>query len=181
MRKIDDKKREEIAPRIGYEWDLLNWAYRQLLPFELALSSGAEDDSIIPTTESETQHEEYGLGTGGNGWKARSALLECFLLHVRVLRDFLTKPPSRYDDDVLAVDFVGGNWSTPPVGKYLNDNKERLDKALAHLSYERIEFERNKQWLHRIVFEEISEMWGRFWSAVPDNQRFWFRIDTDDE
>ena len=81
----------------------------------------------------------------------RNVYLETALLHTRVLREFLFgKRNPKYPEDVRAVDFFddGNEWS-PSIDctcPYLLRETERLDRALAHLSYSRIGYESNKNW-----------------------------------
>jgi hypothetical protein len=75
---------------------------------------------------------EYGRG---------NAVIEAFLLHVRVLDDFFRERGSR-DSDVLALDFVGDpeDWKlalescpSPPISA-----RERINRGIAHLSWHRV-------------------------------------------
>jgi hypothetical protein len=70
---------------------------------------------------------------------AKNMALECFLLHFRNLRAFLCPLLQKvYDDDILASDLLGES-AARDIGDaaILSEDKERLDKMLAHLSYTR--------------------------------------------
>lgn len=64
----------------------------------------------------------------------RRMIHECFLLHARNLMDFLWNGSSnKFQDDVLAVHFVSfSNYS-----KQLINIRERINKQLVHISYDR--------------------------------------------
>jgi hypothetical protein len=76
----------------------------------------------------------------GNGPIA-NALLESFIIHVRVVIDFLYAIKQR-PDDVIAEDFFDApeQWTDmrPTLSELLSQTKSRADKKLAHLSYERL-------------------------------------------
>jgi hypothetical protein len=77
----------------------------------------------------------------------RNACLESFLIHARNLRDFFY-PKSRNQDDVLTSDFIPG-WEDKAgkMGAYLDANRERINKEIAHLTYTRNkETEESKKW-----------------------------------
>ncbi|MGD0898699.1 MAG: hypothetical protein ABR915_12755, partial [Thermoguttaceae bacterium] len=111
---------------------------------------------------------EYSVGTGRDD-RLRSAMLESFLLHARTLRDFLCHDKKRWDDDVLAGDFfkVPETWTKvrPQLGPYLTQNKMRLDKTLAHISYARLRFRANDEWDISAVLRELDLIWRAFWAA----------------
>ena len=105
--------------------------------------------------------------------------LQSFLIHSRNLRDFLTR--SRNDrgvhtDDVLAVDFFSGSekWSPPDVPPYLKENRIRLNRSLAHLSYDRLVFHSDKDWAIHTVREEIKGLWENFFAALTEEKQAWF-------
>jgi hypothetical protein len=170
---------EDVAPRVWYEWRMFKWAYSQLQDFEES-TSGGDVVPWIPTTEACDPLDEhllsYTAGTGG-GEPFGSAVLECFLLHARVLAEFLSRDEGRRDD-VLAVHFAETPWVPPEKREYLRENEGRIHKSLAHLSYKRIENERHKDWHHHEIYDEISEMWEHFWKALSAERREWFHPPT---
>jgi len=106
----------------------------------------------------------------------QNILLESFLLHTRILRDFLFREPT--GDDVSAIHFfeTPAEWaeSATDLCPYLSRNKPRLDKALAHLSYKRIGYEPQKGWDCGAVYTEIEAAWTEFWSRLATDKRDWF-------
>lgn len=104
-----------------------------------------------------------------------SMILESFLIHARVLRDFFCRRRQR-TDDVVAADFVNG-WVPPsPLDfPYVHANKIRLDKALAHLTTTRVEYENEgKYWKVHEIFDEIEKMIIRFLDQLPEERKPWF-------
>lgn len=107
--------------------------------------------------------------------------VEIFLLHARILRDFFlrTRPlPKNADTDILAADFFDNpdEWSKPTFS-YLTEprTKERLDRALAHLTYDRIEYARTGQnWRTSSVAVELDGAWAAFIASLPTERRAWF-------
>jgi hypothetical protein len=122
----------------------------------------------------------------------RNLWYEGLALHGRVLRDFLftkvhtgkhkgeraTRP-----DDIVAVDYFSAPSSWPftsnDLPQYLEKNKQRMDRALAHLSYDRIKYEsEDKDWSARDLLSEIGEKWFDFIARLEQNKEptaHWFR------
>src|SRR4051794_4268561 len=75
----------------------------------------------------------------------RDSHIEVLLFHARILRDFFSRKrplPERADTDILAADFVDseGDWTRPVFNYLVQDRtKLRLDRALAHVTYDRAE------------------------------------------
>jgi hypothetical protein len=110
----------------------------------------------------------------------KNMALESFLLHYRNLRAFLfpslqLKPR---EDDVIAADFLGKE-SPDDVGdpSEVGQDKERLDKMLAHISYSR-----RKEYIAKDnIYWEVGKMAaamlkqvGVFVCAVPEHMKPWF-------
>ena len=109
-----------------------------------------------------------------HGMFLRSLAFEGVVLHARVLRDFLYKklnpkgkliPPR--DDDILAVDYFATDADWPytyaDMSKYLNDDKVRMDRALAHLSYDRLTYNgTGKSWDDEKIRDDIGGRWIEF-------------------
>jgi len=125
-------------------------------------------------------------GTAGV-FREEDAVVEVALLHARVLRDFFTRKrcclPHYSKSDIIAEDFFDNpkKWD-PPVFSYLHDNKKRLDRSLAHLSYSRREYEQpgRKEWDFEATSTELMAAWKVFWGKLPEERRAWF-IDDEDE
>ena len=67
--------------------------------------------------------------------------------------------------------------------RYLIDNKDRLDKQLAHISSKRIEYERKGQsdWEVGVMHGEIVNSFRIFIKNLPDDKKGWFsKIDCPD-
>ena len=144
-----DRPIEKIAPRVWYEWATFNNSFKRVL-------------------ESKKERDQ----------DAVNAYLESFLIHARNLRDFLTR--SRDDkgvkpNDVLAEDFFDSDgWSCPDEPPYLKENRIRLNRSLAHLTYDRIQYQSNKGWNPQKIFHEVKELWTFFLSKLPPEKREWF-------
>jgi len=75
------------------------------------------------------------------GTNIGNALLESFLIHARLLKDFLYSN-NPHEGDVIAEDFFERNekWISiwPELSSLLNRLKGRVGKEVAHLTYDRI-------------------------------------------
>lgn len=104
----------------------------------------------------------------------RSLGFEGLVLHTRVLRDFFYKKLDRLgkliepkDDDILAVQYFALDSSWPysyaDMSKYLRDHKTRMDRALAHLSYDRLNYTgKDKAWDDKQIRDDIGGRWFEF-------------------
>lgn len=140
----------QIASCVAYELEMLFWSMRR-------------------------------LNAGPSHYFDRNVYLESALLHTRVLREFLFKKRNlNFPQDVRAVDFFDDDseWSKDFAGicPYLSSEEERLDRALAHLSYDRIGYETNKSWDVRRVWSEIYGAWQSFFKALPPDRQTWFTL-----
>ncbi len=108
----------------------------------------------------------------------QNVALESFLVHVRNLRDFLygagTNP-----DDVVAGDFFPGpgQWEAkrPPMPKIIEDNRERLNRALVHVSYSRLKYKGPaKEWPSQQIASELIAVVRVFLRNLPQNRSAWF-------
>ncbi len=105
-------------------------------------------------------------------------LLEIFLLHTRILLDF-------YDDernnafDIKATNFIP-EWKMRH-GEKLRSHRVGLNKALAHLSIERLEGDHIKWPIHSI-YSQLADNTEEFLkqanpSDITDDLKNWKRID----
>ena len=117
----------------------------------------------------------------GTGWDANEdrrtqfALLESLLIHTRILRDFFYKPATH--DDIVASHFVP-DWSSlrPPQNEYLSVRRDRFDKAIAHLSLKRIEYESNeKKWNLDAIRDSIEKPMKKFLETLSPDRVSWFK------
>jgi hypothetical protein len=94
-------------------------------------------------------------------------------LHARVLRDFFFTKVKQHGkritrpDDIVAVDYftITSAWpyTSAHLPPYLHANKERMDRALAHLSYDRLKYTgAGKRWLSAPLLQELGEKWFEF-------------------
>jgi len=119
----------------------------------------------------------------GRTWKnhfEKCTLIEVVLLHARVLDDFLfgkTKNPK----DVRAVQFFDNatQWRSNKAAlcPSLSDrsNLDRLSRALAHISYDRLDESRRlrDRDISRIA-TEIQTAWDHFIGQLPKDRKEWF-------
>jgi hypothetical protein len=158
----------KVAEKVIYEYTMFTFLYgllryrvRESVTFQPGdvtyVGTGSESDEELQTTY---------------------ALLESYLLHARVLHDFFHKPQSR--DDVVAGHFVSG-WETlrPPQDPYLaeKNRRNRLDKALAHLTLERLNYDaEEKRWNVDAIRDAIDEPMKAFLEKLPKDRKAWFKI-----
>lgn len=99
--------------------------------------------------------------------------VEGLALHARVLRDFFftkvnpTGNRSTAPTDIVALDYFTDASAWPHTSahlpSYLHANKDRMDRALAHLSYDRRKYTgSDKGWLSAPLLQEIGEKWFEF-------------------
>jgi|SRR5665213_271034 len=71
-----------------------------------------------------------------------SVTIELFLLHARNLIEFLGWRASKYDDDLIANNFVAG-WTPPstPDPTFFKNVLDKIDGHLSHLTWRRVEEE----------------------------------------
>jgi hypothetical protein len=107
-----------------------------------------------------------------------NALVESFLVHVRVLTDFLY-PERKYKkgnrkehDDIMAKDFFDScnKWGEirPPKSSVLEEACTRANKLSAHLTYTRLENRVNQQSpVQQQIAEELEKVLSIFVENVP--------------
>lgn len=135
---------KKIAPKVKYEWDMFDWL-AQRIANEYKASSQQE----------------------------RNLLTEDFLLHARVLRDFFVRNPKH--DDVSARHFFNdeSTWTaeSSSLCAYLQQNRIRLNKKLAHLTYSRLKLD--EQWDFSAIRKEVFDAWHKFCSLLTAPARQW--------
>ena len=116
----------------------------------------------------------------------KNLLIENMVLHTRVLRDFFftklddKKRPIKRDDDILASCYCP-SWSntSDDYSAYLGENQKRMNKALAHLSYDRLIYKgKDKEWSPAALLEEIGNIWFKFLDTLRQNNEpaaGWFK------
>jgi len=137
---------KRIASGIKYEWNMFRYCYNNIS------SEEADEDR-----------------------KKHDLLLEGLLLHARVLRDFFTKKPKK--DDVSAIHFFDDPavWENikDTLCPYLWKHRERINKYLAHLTYDRLR--KDKMWNCGAIFGELEHAWQQFYSLLPQKRKAWFK------
>jgi hypothetical protein len=156
---------EEVAVKVVYEITMFRHAFDRLLQLEVDLGHIQPGD-VMP---------RVGTGITTKEVIEASVFVECFLLHARVLRDFFCRSGNK-SDDVTADEFVSG-WSAPPVSDYhtLHGEKCRLDKALAHLTTTRVQYDTSgKEWDLGAIRQELENIIMRFLASLPADKAAWF-------
>jgi hypothetical protein len=175
-----------VAKKITYEFEMFKYLCGEL-------------DSASDETEWFIPGKIVMLGSGVTSKKKRriSPLLESLLLHTRVLRDFFyesrrqsrvvtcphcgkqdQKTRQARPDDVFAEDFVP-NWKDqrPALGSYVKGQRDRLNKALAHLTIARVQYTGDqKRWNITAIREEIQPVIDKFKACLPASQKPWFEL-----
>lgn len=164
-----EKRLREIAKEVSYEWEMLCWTFGTLYEEIGEEVAGEEDAPFLAVT--------HFFGTSLEE-REGSALLEPFLLHVRNLRDFLYNDSSP-KDDVLATHFFDhpDDWrkKRPPMGEYLKSIRDRLNKALAHISYARLDYRKDRRWNVAKIKHDLKTPWQAFLDTLPSERCQWFR------
>ena len=85
------------------------------------------------------------------------SLLDSFLLHTRVLRDFFFHEGHR-SEDLVAAQFVP-NWKLirPPTTRYLFSHKQRLDQSLGRLTVQQRKWA-GSMWDIAAIQREIGQL-----------------------
>ncbi len=152
----------EVAAKVVYEITMFRHGYEKLVELDVDVGN------ILPGQV----WPRVGTGISSEEVRDASVVLESFLVHARVLHDFFCQS-RRWEDDIVASDFVG-TWAKPSESDYgyLNAQKERLDKALAHLTTTRVKYDTDgKVWDVATIRREIEGMIQRFFSELPDERR----------
>lgn len=106
----------------------------------------------------------------------RNALVEAFLVHFRILRDFVYPQElawTKYLDDAIAFDYDASWTAVATDWKECSPNeKQRVDKLLAHLSYTRPTL--GHQWPIPDMVKAIDAAFKSFITALPNNKQQWF-------
>src|SRR3990172_5474946 len=97
----------------------------------------------------------------------RNAVLDSFLIHARALVDFFYRKP-KYETDVVASDYLDGeekahweeHYSEDP--DWFEDVRTRIDKGVAHISYDR----HKDAWDYGLIERGISTAINEFVKRV---------------
>lgn len=106
--------------------------------------------------------------------------IEAVLLHARVIYDFLFTDPRPSKPDVSAKHFFDSpkQWTGDPATlcPYLTAERERLNRSVPHLSYDRLQYEKSKSWDLHSVGSELKLAWEQFLAHLPAARRGWLTI-----
>jgi len=101
-----------------------------------------------------------------------TAVLEAFLVHVRLLDEFLSKPRSSWGRVVLATDYLE-SWGCPEV--LTPAERNAIDRKVVHLACDR---EQLFDWLTVDIrdgwTDRVLRALQAFVSALPDERKRWF-------
>lgn len=159
-----------VVRYVWYEWEMFSWAA----------------DVMKSTVLIGREQEDWNTGTGGQD-EVKDATIEVILLHARALRDFLgreRKALKRFEQtDIVAGDFFDkpSEWTPHQLPSITPaPERERLNRSLAHLSYDRAGYETTgKDWPFREIFDEVTAAWMAFLDALPDDRKKWFDEERD--
>ena len=136
------------------------------LAYEIWMFSSLSQDLI--DHEAVVKVEEL-IGTGSVEDVLSIARFESFLLHSRVLLEFLF-PRRRKETDIVA-SYYASEW--PPSGiaevEELNKIRDEINRRLAHLTERR--YESRKRWNVEVswITEVLNTLLGKFFELVPDH------------
>ena len=163
-----------VAPQVRYEYDMFGWSAGELVARrDEFLESETDHDLIISDCEHALDRPFiFEVASSGYGPADVNAILECFLLHTRVLVDFLIKEPK--GDDVSAKHYFEDEeeWTQLKCPEHLD--YQRLNKTLAHLTYKRSEYGPHNLWNITQIRREVESIWKSFWDKLPSERREWF-------
>jgi hypothetical protein len=159
--------RKEIAKRIERSDEDLREASKAL----------AYEVEVFITTADLLQDLSLVARVKGRKWQwLQNPLLESFLIHTRILMDFLYPDDSPDEDDIIANDFFDDwqAWNPMPSDEskeVMKARKWRINKQLAHLTYTRLGVsQKDKEWVVEYVTEEIFRTLEVFVRKAPDER-----------
>lgn len=161
---------QAVVRFVWYEWEMFSWGM----------------DVIRSTVLVGRDPDDWNVGTGDQG-ETKDAVIEVTLMHARELRDFLGRDRKELkpfeQTDIVAGDFFDkpGQWvphKTPSISPPAQ--RERLNRSLAHLAYDRAVYETaGKGWDFKPIFSEITTAWNAFLAALADDRKKWFDEERD--
>jgi hypothetical protein len=103
-------------------------------------------------------------------------MLEAFLLHYRILREFFWHEGGT----VLASSYVP-EWKRirPSWTDNVDRELDRLNAQLAHVNCDRIDF-REWTWPIGKMCEQARQFWVQFLEALPTERKSWFNVSEDE-
>jgi len=98
-----------------------------------------------------------------------NALLESFLIHARILIEFLYKNKPYKDTVIASQYFTDSQNILPPKTKLLEETAKDAHKYLAHLTYTRTHLQGKKQWFYIKIANDIKAALQVFCKKLPDD------------
>jgi hypothetical protein len=143
-----NRTREELRiyakEHLLYEVEMLRGLTERLLEVFQHREAGGDVDDLYPLS-------------------VRNAMVESFASRARTLVEFLYRRRSTWPSDVLAAHYVAGDWDPPELPDALKDVKARVDKGVAHLTYDRLDVtEEEKPWSYGRIWLDLSAMLRNF-------------------
>ena len=147
---LTDEQENALREHVAYEHNMLKFTKEALVKCfsdpKLACNTLAFDTCSRPPVPDLKQKELQNaldalLDNSSKNWEnLRNALLESFLIHLRNLYDFYYKKKDKRSDDLVAGCFFR-EWdisSAIPNSVLLKEIKQRINKHLSHLTWERV-------------------------------------------
>ena len=146
--------------------------------FEFLMFTQAAKEILSLVQGKKVDHSQGGYQLTVPEQLQANVLLASFLIHARNLKYFLFDKPKW--DDVAAEHFLP-EWDEKIDDwcPYFDENRERINKSLAHISYKRIEYAPNKGWDCVKIYNEVKAAWNEFWSRLPEEKQKWFNRERD--
>lgn len=152
-------------------------------PRSLPLARSKKNDSELKNASSHLYYEYAMLRSVVNGilscfctsgWLA-NAMIESFVIHLRVLIEFFYPSGNPREDDVIAGDYFDeiSDWERirPTISGLLDEARKRAHKDLAHLTYTRISRgDGEKKWAFADLLNELDSLMKLFLSKASKDR-----------
>lgn len=164
-RPTDEDKKEYLEEHLVYEVEMLLYSFGQLTK-----CTNIVEECSLTSTQISTPNVTQFWGQSRDGNFGNMAL-ETFLLHARNLREFFYKQDKR-SDDARACDFFTHRDSWEKLKPNETDSiakvKNRADKELAHLTYQRYSgTPPEKIWDYGEIFFDFLKVIRVFLDEIP--------------
>jgi hypothetical protein len=120
-------------------------------------------------------HDEIMKGWENSDNGKRNVLLEAFLLHARVLKEFFSI--RKKHDGVSSIDFLENTkeWrrKEKSLCRYLKRHRIPINKYLTHLTYSRLHKKMN--WEVDTIYNELEDAWQHFYGFLSSEHKVWFK------
>jgi hypothetical protein len=101
-----------------------------------------------------------------------NALVESFVQHTRNLIEFFYPPSNVHSDTIIVTHFFSdqNKWKKD-IPDWLDDVKTRAHKLLAHLTYDRIKYDKGWEYNEiREIREHLNSLFAEFLKIVPQDR-----------